>query len=369
MIETLDSSVTEAKVGRTPAAVRERALPDAFAPMVRNAWYVIAERKDVGRELRSLKVLGEPLVFYRTEAGEPVVLDDRCAHRRFSLSKGVLSGDTIQCGYHGFTYDQSGGCIWAPTLTVKPRFGVRRYAAAEAGPWLWVWMGHAEEADPAQIPMPVLDATYQWESATGYTYNPGNYMLLIENFLDLTHIHFLHGAAISDIAQANTAPKAVPLPAGSVGWIKETERTPAGLFATVCGGDPALPVRAVSTDTQIGPSVNHGYEDRLALPGEDHPLFPLRFHITHAITPEDENGTHQFFQTSLNRPSVEGIESFRDFTRDVIFVQDVEAIGCMHKAISEDRRVGQVEWGIPGDRFGITMRRALRQMAEAERAI
>lgn len=364
MIGGLDRRPQEA-VRATDAAPASD-LPDAFAPMVRNAWYVVAERKDVNRELRSIKVLGEPLVIYRSEAGEPVVLDDRCAHRRFPLSKSKLVGDTIQCGYHGFTYDQRGGCIWAPTLTVKPKFGVRRFASAEVGPWLWVWMGDAEQADPATIPMPVLDADEQWDSAEGYKYNPGNYMLLIENFLDLTHLHFLHGAEVSDISQANTAPKSVPMPAGSVGWIKETERTPAGLFATMCGGDPEQQVRAVSSDMQLGPSVNYGFEKRFALSGEDSPLYPLCFYVIHAITPEDEGGTHQFFQTSFNRALLQGIEAFRDFSRDVVFSQDVEAIAYMQQAISEDRRKGQVESGIPGDRFGITMRRVLRQMAAVD---
>ena len=44
-------------------------LPDALAPMVRNAWYVVAESKKVGRDLRGVRVLGEPLVLYRTQAG------------------------------------------------------------------------------------------------------------------------------------------------------------------------------------------------------------------------------------------------------------------------------------------------------------
>ena len=83
------------------------ALPSAFAPFVRNAWYVVAESRAIGRELSHIRLLGEPLVMYRTEAGEAVVLDDRCAHRRFPLSKSKLVGDTIQCGYHGFTYEKS----------------------------------------------------------------------------------------------------------------------------------------------------------------------------------------------------------------------------------------------------------------------
>lgn len=80
----------------------------AFA---RNQWYVAAHSHEVGRELLGRTVLGEPLVLYRTEEdGSPVVLHDRCVHRRYPLSEAPtrLDGDRIVCGYHGFTYDTTG---------------------------------------------------------------------------------------------------------------------------------------------------------------------------------------------------------------------------------------------------------------------
>ena len=48
----------------------------------RDQWYVAAYRHEVGASLLARTVLGEPLVLYRTEAGEPVALADRCVHRR-----------------------------------------------------------------------------------------------------------------------------------------------------------------------------------------------------------------------------------------------------------------------------------------------
>lgn len=59
----------------------------AFAPLIFNAWYAIALRRDVGPELHAIKVLGEPLLYYRAEDGGPVVLEDRCAHRRFPYGR------------------------------------------------------------------------------------------------------------------------------------------------------------------------------------------------------------------------------------------------------------------------------------------
>ena len=65
----------------------------AFA---RNQWYVAAYSHEVGRELLGRTILGEPLVFYRSEDdGTAVALADRCVHRRFPLSESRLDGDRI----------------------------------------------------------------------------------------------------------------------------------------------------------------------------------------------------------------------------------------------------------------------------------
>ena len=342
-------------------------LPEAFAPLIRNAWYVVAETKDVGRELRHIFALGEPLVMYRTEAGEAVVLDDRCAHRRFPLSKSKLVGDTIQCGYHGFTYEKSGACIWAPTLNVQPRFGVRRYPAAEVGPWIWAWMGDPEKADVANIPYPQLDPSVKWRLAECYKHNAGNYSLLIENLLDLTHLHFLHGPDVSTLEEANNAPRAVQLEeSNAVGWTKETVDVASGLFAGLAGGNPAQLVRVCTTESQFGPSLNYGTEVRFARAGEESDLYPLRFHVIHALTPQDLHNTHQFTQFAFSAELVNGIEGFRDFARDVVFQQDCDAIVAMQRAIVNDQRTGNVESGIPGDRFGIKMRQVLRGLKKQE---
>jgi phenylpropionate dioxygenase-like ring-hydroxylating dioxygenase large terminal subunit len=349
-----------------PGPVRDGdELPGALAPLVRNAWYVVAESKDVGRELRGIRALGEPLVLFRTEAGEPIVLDDRCAHRRFPLSKSKLVGDRIQCGYHGFTYEPSGRCVWAPT-NIKPNFGVRRYPCIEIGPWVWAWMGDPDKADPAAVPYPQLDRNEMWRTIEGYKLNPGNYMLLIENLLDLAHLHFLHGGDVSDIAQANTPSNRLPNIANGVGYTKETPLAEAKLFASLTGGDPAKKVRVVTADMQLGPSLNYGYEDRYALDGQEDPLYPLRFHIIHGITPEGMNTTHQFFQVFFNRELLGGMESFRDFSEDVVLQQDCEAIACIQSAIESDRRTGTVELNIASDRYGIAMRGILRKLKQEE---
>ena len=349
-----------------PGLPQDKELPQGMAPMIRNAWYVIAEREQINRELGSIKVLGQPLVYYRTEGGEPVVLDDRCAHRRYALSKGVLVGDNVQCGYHGFTFSKSGQCVLAPAQRGKTMgFGVRSYPVHEFGPWVWIWMGDPEKADPKDIPLEdgSWDPTYNF---CLYTHNPGNYLLLIENLLDLTHIHFLHGEAAASIEQVEEPVTALDVP-GGVGWKKEIEREVMGLIAHWTGGDPGQWIKSYSDDKQIGPSFNHSLSIREALPGEEDKFAsPREFYVAHAITPEDETNTHQFTFFRVSEPLVMPHEALIKMTSEMVFADDVKAIECMQENISQETRTGTVEFGIHNDRFGMKMRRILADLKKQE---
>ncbi len=55
-------------------------------------------------------------------------LEDRCAHRQVPLSQGLVEGDTIRCGYHGWAYDCRRRCVDVPYLGKdKLPNGVRSY--------------------------------------------------------------------------------------------------------------------------------------------------------------------------------------------------------------------------------------------------
>ncbi|MBB4858685.1 vanillate O-demethylase monooxygenase subunit [Novosphingobium chloroacetimidivorans] len=356
-----------------PIAERSDDAPpqDCIAPLIYNAWYVIALSEEVDRTLRVIKVLNQPLVYYRTEAGEPIVLDDRCSHRRYPLSKGRLKGDTIQCGYHGFTYEKSGQCIWAPGMPVNPGnqtklpFGVRSYPAVEKGPWLWVWMGEPALANPADIPLPELldrpDATI-----CGYKMNPCNYMMIIENLLDLSHLHFVHDAV--DLDHVSTPPSEVPAPDNAVGWSKIVESTEVALAANLCGGDPKRLARQQDGAFQYGPSLCYGYQRREPLAGDNEPIKPELMEIVHAMTPVDERNTHQFFTMVMSDPFVIDKAEVQHIIQDIVFEQDVDVVRDIQTYVDEETRTGRLEFNMIYDRFGVKMRKILDDMKKRELA-
>ena len=357
---TGEDDAPEAKPGKIST---EQKLPKAFAPLVRNVWYVISARNELTHALRGIKVLGELLVMYRAENGEPVVLDDRCAHRRFLLSKSHLEGDTIRCGYHGFTFDKTGQCIFAPGVDTKMNVKVRRYPAAEKGPWLWVWMGDPAKAKESDIPWPDEDET--WDGVYGYTYNKANYMLMIENLLDVTHLHYMHGPHVADLAYVSIPPDNVPLEKG-VGWRKEVARTAVASFAPWVGSDPDRLVRQVDNVQVSGPSLAIATQDRTPIDGDTAPVVPRRNRIAHALTPDSLYGTHQFWSIEFTDPIVMPKAIIIEMVQKHVFSQDVEAVATMHEVIMQDHRAGIVEANLVNDRWGIKMRRVIAELARAE---
>ena len=116
-----------------------------------NAWYVVAQSQQISHQLLSLKLLGEQLLFYRDSESRVVALEDACPHRKLPLSMGKLKGDTVQCGYHGLTFDACGKCVDAPTQDKIPSNAfVRSYPVVEKYKLVWVWMGDPDLVDESK---------------------------------------------------------------------------------------------------------------------------------------------------------------------------------------------------------------------------
>jgi phenylpropionate dioxygenase-like ring-hydroxylating dioxygenase large terminal subunit len=160
---------------------------------VRNAWYVAAWDHEVGRSMLRRLILDEPVVLFRTMEGKPVALEDRCCHRQAPLSMGKLVGDIVHCPYHGLQYDTSGKCVRIPSQDrIPPSAKVKSYPLVEKNHWLWVWMGDPAKADPSKIEDFHWMDDPKWRFGGNYLHVDANYLLLVENLLDTTHLPFLH---------------------------------------------------------------------------------------------------------------------------------------------------------------------------------
>jgi vanillate O-demethylase monooxygenase subunit len=160
---------------------------------LQNAWYAACLSEELAQPVFR-KIMDEPIVLYRTEDGTAVALDDRCPHRFASLHQGKVRGETIECPYHGLRFDPSGACVYSPHAggKVPPHTGVKAYPLQERHGAVWLWTGDAALADAASIPDYSLfertDIGLYW----GYLRIEGNYQLIVDNLLDLSHAEFIH---------------------------------------------------------------------------------------------------------------------------------------------------------------------------------
>jgi phenylpropionate dioxygenase-like ring-hydroxylating dioxygenase large terminal subunit len=161
------------------------AHPDHWYPL---AWSEeIAPGKVIGR-----RFAGEPIALFRTADGKLTALEDRCAHRQVPLHLGVVSGQTLKCGYHGWSYDRAGACIDVPYLgECRLPNGVKSYPVREMGGMVLVFPGApqlAEERLPAFLGK-AADGAYKTRRLNREV--ACHYSFLHENLFDMNH-QFLH---------------------------------------------------------------------------------------------------------------------------------------------------------------------------------
>lgn len=164
-------------------------------PFLKNTWYVAANAFELDAGMVSRKICNEQIVMFRNADGSIAAIHDRCPHRFVPLSMGKRVGDSIECGYHGLRFDGSGACIEAPNDddSQLARACVRAYKAVERYRVIWLWMGDADLANPDDIPVfAFLDDQDTYTCCQGYSHIKGNYQLISDNLLDLSHIHYLH---------------------------------------------------------------------------------------------------------------------------------------------------------------------------------
>jgi phenylpropionate dioxygenase-like ring-hydroxylating dioxygenase large terminal subunit len=172
---------------------------------VENCWYVIGAAADFPVEkLAGHVVAKKPIVTWRTKHGQVVAYDDRCAHKRFPLSKGRLMSDgTLECAYHGLRYDMTGKCVMIPshpTGPISPQAVVRPYPIVEQDGLVWLWPGDPALSATRKPPRLPEIGSDDWKTEIiGPMKIPANYLLLIENLLDITHFYPLHDGNIGDI--------------------------------------------------------------------------------------------------------------------------------------------------------------------------
>jgi vanillate O-demethylase monooxygenase subunit len=197
---------------------------------LRNAWYVAAIAGEIGRRLTAARILGEDIVLYRTEQGQPVALEDACPHRKLPLSRGYLKGDAVECGYHGLTFNGAGQCIDGGTQEKIPsRAKVRSYPVRDKWGLVWIWMGPPENARENEIFRIDNFDSPRWHITAGDSMICAcNYLWLTDNLLDPSHVAWVHRTSFAGGGTRDTPLEILATPNGVIAsrWLKDEPPPP-----------------------------------------------------------------------------------------------------------------------------------------------
>jgi phenylpropionate dioxygenase-like ring-hydroxylating dioxygenase large terminal subunit len=164
---------------------------------LKNYWYAAAQAGTVTAKAPTTSVIMETrLVLFRRTTGEVAVLRDRCSHRNQLLSLGQVHGDTIQCPYHGWTFDHQGQCASVPSEGPCGKAFANRevesFPVREKDGLIWVWMGGADfPPDHEPMSMPPINAE-GWGSYYMETEFENTVTNCVENFMDVPHTVWAH---------------------------------------------------------------------------------------------------------------------------------------------------------------------------------
>ena len=340
------------------------------APFLRNAWYVACWPDEIDTGVLPRVIMNEPLVLFRDASGRARALEDRCCHRAAPLSCGKLVETGLQCGYHGLVFDGSGKCVEIPgQASVPPMAGVRSFPVVERNRIVWIWMGDPALADEATItPYPWHDDTAKWPYCKEIMHIKCNYMLMIDNLMDLTHLAYVHTKTIGGNPSAHVNAK------------MDIERTDHGV-KYIRWMDETIPPPTYVKGAGFKGKVDRWQEFEYFTPGivvqwtgaldvgkgarqnREQDGFHLR--ILHAITPVTESSCI-YFWSAANGYRQDDPRATEELYGEInpTFIEDVAIIEGQQARLSDDP--SRALLGIRADNALNQARRALRAELEKE---
>jgi vanillate O-demethylase monooxygenase subunit len=307
---------------------------DGKSMFLRNYWYAAAWSDEITRTPFRRHLLNEPVALYRLQSGAPAALADICAHRRAPLTTGLLCGDALQCGYHGFAYDSSGACIRIPgQATVPPSARVKAYPIVDRWQIAWLWMGDPSRADPALIPdAPWLDDP-AWTAVRDRLHVKCSYELLRDNLLDTSHLTFVHKDTIGspEVAEANIEVE-----------VQDVRVRVARRLANVAPPPRFQRMRHFASNVDRWnvvdwrPPATIVVEGGVKPTGTDDPKRGVDTRIVNFITPETDRATHYFWADARNVALGDAEISRQIYEMDcAIFQEDIAILEAQQRNIDD----------------------------------
>lgn len=336
---------------------------------LKNTWYVAAHAHELDDgALVARTICDLPIVMYRTSTGGVAAMEDRCPHRFVPLSMGWRVDDTLQCAYHGLRFDGSGACVEMPNdkdnKVLKPC--VTAFVAVERYAVVWLWLGDPVLADPADIPAFDFLSSERFAVAWGHSHIKGNYQLLVDNLLDLSHVHYLHpGVHESDFSKFKNEVKRDGNSIWSMLWrpeyaLNEQQKKLFGFASDVVESqghsrwDMPGVILVLTAFWEHGKTLEEGVESPSA----------------HLFTPETEYTTHYFWASGRTHStdSQELTDKIASHMRTIFETQDGPMVEAQQMAMGNSTDfLEQSPVILRADAAGVMARRLVKKKLLAER--
>jgi phenylpropionate dioxygenase-like ring-hydroxylating dioxygenase large terminal subunit len=195
--------------------VTETAVDALLAKGLRNRWYAVCPSSFIQDVPVSLYRCGHRMVFWRDGAGKLYALDDRCPHRGAPLSRGIVLGDRIACGYHGVQVDATGTAVkvpGSPGCKLEGSHTTRAFPVQERNDMVFAYVGDSLHKEPPALVLPEELTSPEYSAFLCYAEWKGDYRYVIDNVMDPMHGAYLHkqshsmaeGEMIADFSVSDT---------------------------------------------------------------------------------------------------------------------------------------------------------------------
>ncbi|TFE23538.1 aromatic ring-hydroxylating oxygenase subunit alpha [Cohnella luojiensis] len=171
---------------------------DDLSPAMLEQWYPALLSSELHDKPVPAKLFGQQIVLFRTSNGVHA-FKDLCIHRGVPLSLGKVENDELVCAYHGWRYNGCGNCVRIPSLpadrAIPDKAKASAYACFEQHGLVWICLGTPKADVPSffanmdeELKI-VLMGPYELAAA-----GPR----IVENFLDVSHLMFVHEGLLGD---------------------------------------------------------------------------------------------------------------------------------------------------------------------------
>ncbi len=182
----------------SPAAKVEPGPPDDW----RDRWYPLAFTRDLIDNPCRISVYDRGFVLFHSGDEDWSCLRDRCPHRAARLSDGVVRDGRLECLYHGWQFAGDGRCTSIPQLldsqAIPRKAHVCEFPLRQSQGMLWLRprqdFDETEPDSPEAAAIPTIpDLDRPGCTSVDFAIDlPYEQSFLIENVIDIAHIHVAH---------------------------------------------------------------------------------------------------------------------------------------------------------------------------------